>query len=408
MVKSENKIKMKLPQSEMTITEVENWLMERAGEGLVLDEFENGNFLFSEKKYQYIKYKIIPRKEGINHTVRKEFEAKGYSRLAHQHNGYGSDFKINSIDYYILRCVDPDNTQEVYGDELNREYLLKIYRRHRNKYVWGFLGALSVVGMAYLNYSRIDSFEIYSILTSIYTFILTCIPSLLYIFSLFKIQEEKEEILNYEHEQPKLSVANPKTLGVSRGVLLAFYVILIANNIIYFGGKYFDSDIQNLEGKEGIVSLIDIEGDKEFMDETDGEYEDCFIGEYKSTFMVPIHYYMKNDFETLPQLDYNTDIKYVITYDKLSVTGITDIAYDRWLEDWYNKLYSKNNYSHTSSNRFDKISYYYVDSSEEEKKLNICLCNDNEFITIFYNGDKTALEIIDTLEKKLDGNKEEV
>ena len=360
--------KKKIRGNWSNVSMIEGWLSDMAKKGFALKEIDDTKATFEETRSEDVVYRIkyLPDNNDIKDVDMNRDEI--YTQICSQGWEY-----ICAYGYYLVfKATDNTNYNElpVYDFEIQQ------YLKENRKQILNYSGQMLLVVFSFsLSFFGFSTHIKMDFIISNGGFALFC----LWLLTLLKIMVSYIFLFNIRR---KIRTGNKKRINRRK---LRFFILTYAclAVVLYSFGLYgFFGPKQEYspnDAPEKVISLSDIEDIKDNL-----IFKDYSSAEVSSSFLAPDQYYI---YETYT--NYGSQLKvnyYELRYKFLANSLVRDLK-----KYWYNDVYE------IESDYFDLVetSKTYHDS------LYIVIISDDIVLSIEYSGDKTAEEILYTVEKKL-------
>ncbi len=379
-----------LPDNLFYIGKLESWLNDMASKGLHLKDMHSRHAVFTRGNPAYKRYCITELPQYPEGDILREYNDAYWDLTCGVNTLFNGEYVKKGYRLYVFETTDAEKSKlpaDVFGD---RKELYERYKTKRFAYVYYLIAAMVALVAAYFNMSEHYILFIPSILLTVsILFLILAVISAADRFSANKAAKTNKLLGKVTDKD----WSGTEGISKTRLVVRTLCWVLIFADLIYINYALFAvSTKSNLDNIDSFISLEDIQQTEQNIGTT--------YGAFTPSLFVP-SFYMAEEAGAYYGEDGTIKLtQYNIVYSKSIVPFAVSVASRNCALMRIIDNTAGNQVIFTDSKYFTKVTYTYSYSAGEYS-IRMCLANKHEVIYIVYRGEKTAQDIVDTVERKL-------
>ena len=346
--------------------------------------------MFKKGKPEYKRYCISELAQYPQGNKTEEYNEAYWKLTCTVNTLFNGEYVKKGCRFYIFETTDIEKAKpasDVFGD---RKEMYERYKTKRHSYIYFLIAALVAFVAALFNMSVNYILFIPSVLFTI--------SFLFFVLAVISGAERIEANKTAKKNEMLGKVADKdwsvkESISKARVIIKALCWVFIFANLIYMNYAILAISTEgNLDSVDSFIRLEDIQ-------ETQNDIGTTY-GAFTPSILVPSFYMAE---EGGAYHDENNKVQlsqYHIVYSRSIVPYAVSVASRNCVLMRIMDRLEGGQVIFTSSEYFTKVTYTYV-YSDGFYSIRMCLSNKHEVIYIIYRGDKTAKDIIDTVESKL-------
>ncbi len=380
-----NTVKMRLPEDLIFFEKIEEWLSEKAAEGLILEKITARKATFRKSEPTFILYKIAMFADEPTDEEYQEYKEMGWEVFAKKIGRLVADWDL----YYVFASTSSD------AKDLSSIQVIHENRKKEAKGITSKLFYPIIFGfgysLAYLIIQLITGELFYKLvlqpfhmdmvlmLFSLYTFLL--IPQTIVIIRSIRFNKLLKENTVIKYDKFFNATRNLRKHIFIVAILI--YIGLITTSL-YLTSSFFS--VPSSSNFENIVRLVDIEDENFEIGTSEVDNLEYDLVSVSKTIRTWESGHTKDDGE-----ESNAHLR----------THYYEIKLPQLAEKAMEGLYNKNDFLYENDDRVD-IESEVIDGFivVVERSISVYYYKDNQVAYIYYVGDTSYEEVIDAIESK--------